>query len=152
MKLNADKCHLFISGNKFEQMWARIRDDMVWENRTVKLLGITIENELKFDEHITNIYIQANKKMTLLTRMRKYLDFSKVRLFFKSFFESQFKHCPLTWIFHSRKTNNRINKLNETAFRIVYNDYQSAFEDLFTKGGYFTVHHYNILQAFAIEL
>ena len=33
------KSHLFISGNKFEQMWARIRDNMTWENRTAKPLG-----------------------------------------------------------------------------------------------------------------
>ena len=72
----------------------------------VKLLGITIANELKFDEHLTN---------TLLL---------------KSFFESQFKYCPLSWMFYSRKTNNRINKLHERALRLVYDDYESTFEDL----------------------
>ena len=39
MKLNAKKCHLFISRNKFEQMWAKIRDQMVWEYRTVNPLS-----------------------------------------------------------------------------------------------------------------
>ena len=39
MKTNAEKNHLFISGNKFEQIWARIRDNRTWENRTAKLLG-----------------------------------------------------------------------------------------------------------------
>ena len=124
---------------------------MIWVNRTVKLLGITIDNELKFDEHLTNICIKANRKLTVLTRMRKYLDFNKVRLLFKSFFESQFKYCPLTWMFYSRKTNNRINKLHERALRLVYSDYESTFEDLLTKDGSFTVHHYNI-QTLAIEL
>ena len=76
--------------------------------------------------------------------MRRYLDFNHVRLLFKSFFESKFKYCPLTWIFYSRKTNNRINKLHERALRLVYNDYKSTFEDLLTKDGSFTVHHYNI--------
>ena len=73
MKMNAVKCHLFISGNKFEQMWVRVRDDMIWESTTVKLLRITIANELKFDEHLTDICIKANRKLTVLTRMRKYL-------------------------------------------------------------------------------
>ena len=124
---------------------------MMWENRTIKLLEITIDNELKYDEHLTNICIKANRKLTVLTRMRKYLDFNKVRLLFKSFFESQFKYCPLTWMFYSRKTNNRINKLHERALRLVYSDYESTFEDLLTKDGSFTVHHYNI-QTLAIEL
>ena len=67
---------LFISDNKLEQMWVRIRDNMIWENRTVKLLGIKIDNELKFDEYLTNICIIENRKLIVLTRMRKYLDFT----------------------------------------------------------------------------
>ena len=124
---------------------------MIWENRTVKLLGITINNELKLDEHLTNICIKANRKLTVLTRMRKYLDFNKVRLLLKSFFESQFKYCPLTWMFYSRKTNNRISNLHERALRLVYSDYESTFEDSLTKDGSFTVHHYNI-QTLVTEL
>ena len=54
-------------------------------------------------------------------------------------------------MFYSRKTNNRINKLDEMALRLVYSDYESTFEDLLTKDGSFTVHHYNI-QTLAIEL
>ena len=96
MKVTTDKCPLFIFGDRFEQMWARIRDDMIWENITVKLLGITIDNELKFDEHITIICIKANRKLAVLKRMRKYLDFSTVRLLFKPFFEFQLKYFPLT--------------------------------------------------------
>ena len=44
MKMNVEKYHSFISGNKFEQMWVRIRGGMIWGNRTVKLLGITIRD------------------------------------------------------------------------------------------------------------
>ena len=51
-------------------MWARITEDMIWENRTVKLLGITIDNELKFDENLTNICIKVSKKFTVLKRMK----------------------------------------------------------------------------------
>ena len=68
--------HLFISDNKLEQMWVRIRDNMMWKNRTVKLLGIKIDNDLKFDEYLTNICITENRKLIVLTRMRKYLDFT----------------------------------------------------------------------------
>ena len=52
-------------------------DDMIWENRIVTLLGVRIDSELKFDDHLTNICIKANTKLTVLTRMRKYLDFGE---------------------------------------------------------------------------
>ena len=45
-KMNSDECHLFITGNKFEDLWVKIGKNRIWENRTVKHLGITIYNEL----------------------------------------------------------------------------------------------------------
>ena len=69
MKMNSDKCHLIVSGNKHENMWAKIGHDQIWESRTVKLLGITIDNELKLDEYISNICKKAQRKLTVLTRI-----------------------------------------------------------------------------------
>ena len=46
MKLNTDKFHLLISG-KNEQMWEKLVRDRVWESNDVKLLGITLDNNLK---------------------------------------------------------------------------------------------------------
>ena len=96
MKINSDKCHLFISGNKFEHLWVKIGNDRIWESRTVKLLGITLDNDLKFDEHLNNVCLIANRKLSALSRIKKCLDFNKIRILFKAFFESQFKYCPLT--------------------------------------------------------
>ena len=42
-------------------------------------------------------------------------------------------------MFHSRRTNNKINKLNEGALRIVYNDDVSTF-------------HYQNIQRLLIEI
>lgn len=50
MKTNSSKCHLSVSGNTCEHMWAKVGDDAIWKSRTVKLLSITIDNKLKFDE------------------------------------------------------------------------------------------------------
>ena len=35
MKLNGDKCHFLILGNKSEQMWKKVDKDMVWESNDV---------------------------------------------------------------------------------------------------------------------
>ena len=85
MKINASKCHLFVSGNKHEHMWAKISDDQSLESRTVKLLSVTIHNELKFDEYISNVCKKAQRKLTVLTRMKKYLDFKKCDFYGKHF-------------------------------------------------------------------
>ena len=55
MKLNTDKCHLLISGTKYKHSWGKTGDDKMWESNEVKLLGITIDDKLKFDSHNANI-------------------------------------------------------------------------------------------------
>ena len=50
-----------------------------------------------------------------------------MRKLFKVFFESQFQHCLLTWMFYSRNTNNRINHLQESGLRLVHDDYELTF-------------------------
>ena len=84
MKINASKCHLFVSGNKHEHMWAKIGDDQIWESRTVKLLGVTKDNELKFDEYISNVCKKAQRKLTVLTRIKKIPRFQKIATFIEN--------------------------------------------------------------------
>ena len=117
----------------------------------VKRLGIILDNNLKFDKHVSNICSKANRKLSALTRVAKFLPFKKRRILFKAFNESQFKYCPFVWVFHGRQIDEKINKLHERALRIVYNDTITSFEELQVKDKTFTIHHQNI-QLLAIQM
>ena len=54
-------------------------------------------------------------------------------------------------MFLSRKLDNRVNKLNERALRIIYQDYASSFTELLEKDNSTTIHNRNI-QLLATEL
>ena len=144
MKLNSDKCHLLVSGHNYEEMFVEIGNDKIWESKSVKLLGITIDKELKFDKHVDKICSKANRKLNVLSRMQSFLSVRKRKIVFKSFIESQFKYCPLTWMFCSRKSNNKINRLHERALRIVYNDFETTYEELLSHDNSFSIHDQNI--------
>ena len=75
MKLNTDQCHLLISGNKNEYICAKLDEDIVWESNNVELLGVTIDNNLRFDKHVSNICLKANRKLSALTRVAKLVPF-----------------------------------------------------------------------------
>ena len=151
MKLNTDKCHLLVSGHRYEHMWIRVGLDKIWEDKEAKLLGITIDNDLKFDQHVSDICLKANRKLSALIRMSKFLTLDKRRIVFKAFVESQFQYCSLVWVFHSRTLNNRINRLHERALRTVYDDYELSFQTLLNKDCSYIIHHKNI-QRLAIEI
>ena len=62
----------------------------------------------------------------------------------KTFIESQFKYCPLLWMFHSKKLSKRIDKLHERALRVVYKDKNLTFEELLEKDNSYNTHHRNL--------
>ena len=55
MKLNQDKCHLLVSGFKYENAWAEIGKTKICESKKQKLFGVEIDRTLRFDEHIASL-------------------------------------------------------------------------------------------------
>ena len=92
-----------------------------------------------------------NRKLTALIRLSRCQSFDKCRTLMKALIESQFAYVPLTWMFHDRRENHKMNSLHERALRIVYKDDISSFDELLTKDKSFRIHHRNI-QSLAIEL
>ena len=151
MTLNAPKCHLLVSGYRYETMFAKIEDTLLWEENSAKLLGIIIDSALTFDDHVKMLCKKASQKLTAVSRMSNFMTKNKRRLLIRTFFESQFNYCPLIWMFCSRSLNHRINKLHERALRIAHNDYSSSFTELLVKDNSVTIHHRN-LRTLAIEM
>ena len=149
MKANPGKSHILLSNKKTENV--KISDVVLTSSVDEKLLGITLDSELKFEKHITDICNKASQKIHPLSRITNYMSLNKRRLLMKTFVESQFNYCALIWMFHSRRLNNKINNVHEKALRIVYSDYKSTFQELLDKDASFSVHHRNI-QALAIEI
>ena len=57
-------------------MFVKIGNDIIWESKikSVKLLGITIDKELKFDKHVDKICSKVKRKLSVLSRMRSFLS------------------------------------------------------------------------------
>ena len=150
LKLNASKCKLLVSHRKNE-LSIDIEGKTIICEKSVKLLGITIDSQLTFYEHISSICKKVSLKLHALARVSHLMHQNKLRLLMKAFIESQFSYCPLIWMFHSRILNNRINHLHERALRLVYNDHISSFEQLLNRDKSFSIHDRN-LQKLAIEM
>ena len=89
--------------------------------------------------------------MSVLARLSNFKCTNKKRVLMKAFIESQFSYCPLIWMFHSTRVNNKINNLHDRSLRIVYKDNIRSFEDILKKDRPFAIHQKNI-QSLAIEL
>ena len=134
MKPNQGKWHLTVADinhkNYESRSFVYLEDAFLESEDVVKLLGILIDRELTFEDHIKWLLKKANQKLHALMRVSKYMTQEKLRVLLKSFIESQFNYCPLIWMCHSRELNIRINKLHERALRLVYKEKNLTFEQL----------------------
>ena len=64
MKANSDKSHLLCSTEEIVQ--ANINSDIIGASKSEKLLGVTIDCNLSFEEHVRNLYDKANQKLSAL--------------------------------------------------------------------------------------
>ena len=84
LKGNPDKCHLlFIKNDDFE---ANINENRISDTRFEKLLGVTCDNRLNFNHHISKICKAARNKIHALARLSHYMDEDKSRILFNFFF------------------------------------------------------------------
>ena len=82
MKLNEDKCHLLVAGHRYESLWANIGETRIWESKNKKLLGLTIDRNLNFDDHIFTLCKKADRKLSALSTISNYMSFEKKKEFF----------------------------------------------------------------------
>ena len=150
MKANPGKYHLLLSATE-ETNTLNIEDICINSSKYEKLLGINIDSNLTFETHVESLCKKASQKLNALLRVTWSLDFDQRKLLLNAFIKSHFSYAPVVWMFHSRKLNNRINKIHERALRLVYKDYTSSFDDLLAKDNSFKIHQRN-LQKLAIEI
>ena len=60
-----------------------------------------------------DLYKKSSCNVHALARITLYMDFPKKLSFLMLFSKSQFSHCPLAWMCHSRRLNNKTNALHE---------------------------------------
>ena len=82
MKSNDDKCHLIVANN--ENISLNLECDTIESSDTVKLLGVFVDKQLDFSEHVSKLVKKRNQKLHALARISKYLCKDKLRVLMKT--------------------------------------------------------------------
>ena len=101
------------------RLWTQVGVDKILESVDVKLLKITMDNELKFGKRVMKIFSKANTILSVLGRMSKIFTLEKKMNIFETIVESLFKYCPITYMFHNHYINNITNR--SIALKLVCN-------------------------------
>ena len=145
MVANPEKFQLMFLGVKSDQqMCLRIDDQIISQCQQVKLLGVTIDSKLNFDKHILELCGKVNKKVSVFSRLRNYLDDTQAKLLCKTTVLANFNYCPLIWMFSSKAANNEINRTNKRALRVLHKEYDASFELCLQREADTTIHIKNL--------
>ena len=60
-----------------------------------KLLGITKDSDLKFDQHISDLFNKGSKNVNALCQIRSYMSLEKCRIVIETFAESNLNYCSI---------------------------------------------------------
>ena len=101
----------------------------------VELLGVTIDDKLKFERQIKVICRKVSQQIAVLKRMKKLLPLKLWEKLYRAFIAPHFNCCNDSWHFCSNHLTRKLEKLNERELCFVYQDKISTYETLVVKNG-----------------
>ena len=137
MQANPVKFHfMMFSPIKIETQTLILCDGTVLNSENaVAVLGVMIDDNLSFSQHVSNCCTKAARQLNALARISKHLNLNSRRTIYNSFIMSNFNYCPLVWHFCGKSNNQKLEKIQERALRILYNDFSSTYPQLLKTAG-----------------
>ena len=103
LKANSGKSHILLYGS-------------IGTSSNEKLLWITIDSVLKFENHMTKLCLKFSKKPNTLCRISSFMSIENRKPLIKAFIESQFNYCPLIWMLYSRNQSYTRDSIKNRIF------------------------------------
>ncbi len=76
--------------------------------KEVTLLGITIDEKLRFDTHINNLCKKPARQINVLYRFKGIFDLKERERFYNTFILSNLNYCPIIWHFCGKVSSRKI--------------------------------------------
>ena len=98
MIANSDKFQAIIMNKRRENQIAhqlKIYDNEIETTKSVKLIGIEIDNQLSFNQHISKLCSKAAMQLNAICRLAKFMGNKEKIAMINSFVYSNFNICPL---------------------------------------------------------
>ena len=136
---------IFLGLKQTQEFLLEIGNTIVKATRSVRqLLGITVDDELKFEKQVKTLCQKVGKTVSAFSRVAPYMDEKKGKVLYHTFIMSNFNYCPVIWMLCGKTQNKEKDRIHKRALRILFNDYTSSFEELLQKLGSDRVHVKNI--------
>ena len=98
-------------------------DDIIKQCYSSKILGVELDCNINWKEHINFIAQKISKKLGLLKRLKQFLSPDLLNIVYLSLIQSQFDYCITVWGACSQYLIDSLQRLQNRAARIITNNY-----------------------------
>ena len=152
MYLNYDKTTCMLIGTRYrtqnsQQLNIYIDNNKIKSVNKQKLLGIYIDENLLWSDHIDYLCSNISSKISLLKQLSSYIPFEAQKMFYQGYILPLIDYSSITWGTTSKTNTKRLLKLQKRAARIILNaNYDTASSYMFEILDWSTIterHNYN---------
>ena len=137
---NADKFQSILSSRRnVDDFDIDICGHTISRDKSLKMLGVTLDDRLNFNEHIRNICQTASRQVNALYRISKFIDEQCRMKVYKSFICANFNYCPLVWMQCGKTNLNKLEKLQERALATWYRDRSLTYDVMLKMSGQLSI-------------
>ena len=106
----------------------------------VKLLGMTIDDKLRFNKHVNILCKSAARQLNVMYRFKNIFDIKEKEKIYNTFILSNFNYCPTIGHLCGKTSTKKIECIQERALRFMFNDHCSTYPALLEKCNYTTLY------------
>ena len=128
MALNPDKtkCMLITTRQKRQNLPVKlppihIANKVVEEVDSHKVLGVIIDNNLSWSNHISSLCKKLSKKVYQFTKIKHFLNYHSKKMFFHAHVQSVIDYASTLWDNASANTLKPLSSLHRRAVKIILN-------------------------------
>ena len=110
-----------------------IDEKVINYSENVTLLGLEVDNNLNFDEHISKIFDKSARQLNAICKIGHLIGSEERKILINSFIYANFNYCQLVWQISPIKSINKIENIQKRALRFLLNNYSSDYETLLKK-------------------
>ena len=96
-----------------------MNDVVVPDDTHIKDLGVTFQDDLKFEEHISKICATANSRLGVIKKVIHCIEKDGFLILFKSLVRPILEYCNVIWSPYLRKHHKMIEQIQRRATRMV---------------------------------
>ena len=153
LPFNTDKCNILHFGKNNPNIEYSMDEKLISASHTIKDLEI-IEDNFKFEEHMSIIFNNANSKLGIIKNTFHELTIDNFIILYKALVRPILEYCCTTWAPHFIKDHKEIEKVRKRATKLVklisHLPYGETLKKLSLTTLYYRRQRADVLQVFRI--